>query len=145
MKETKIYQDPEHKNHQPLKNVYNAPFIQQGSINQWDFRRYIAWALLLPRRKYTETLQKKSRIKRTIICYWTTSCRLKNVDLLTLLLMKYSKSHFQNCSSKKRNCYRIDEEQMNVESQEAVQIFMIFWPIWRLFSLNHIKYEIEFY
>jgi hypothetical protein len=32
MKETKIYQDPEHKNHrQPLKNVhYNAPFIQQG-------------------------------------------------------------------------------------------------------------------
>jgi hypothetical protein len=32
MKETKIYQDPEHKNHrQLLKNVhYNAPFIQQG-------------------------------------------------------------------------------------------------------------------
>jgi hypothetical protein len=31
MKETKKYQDPEHKNHrQPLKNVhYNAPFIQQ--------------------------------------------------------------------------------------------------------------------
>jgi hypothetical protein len=32
MKETKIYQDPEHKNHrQLLKNVHhNAPFIQQG-------------------------------------------------------------------------------------------------------------------
>jgi hypothetical protein len=32
MKEKKIYQDPEHKNHrQLLKNVhYNAPFIQQG-------------------------------------------------------------------------------------------------------------------
>jgi hypothetical protein len=40
MKETKIYQDPEHKNHrQPLKNVhYNAPFIQQGFINQWVFQ-----------------------------------------------------------------------------------------------------------
>jgi hypothetical protein len=31
MKETKIYQDPEHKNHrQLLKKYYNAPFIQQG-------------------------------------------------------------------------------------------------------------------
>jgi hypothetical protein len=30
-------------------------------------------------------------------------------------------------------------------SREAVQIFMIFWPIWRLFLLNHIKYEIGFY
>jgi hypothetical protein len=40
---------------------------------------------------------------------------LKNVDLLTLLDEGYSKSHFQAIIKGKRNCYRIDEEQMNVE------------------------------
>jgi hypothetical protein len=50
MKETKIYQDPEHKNHrQLLKNVhYNAPFIQQGFINQWVFQETHCEALLRP-------------------------------------------------------------------------------------------------
>jgi hypothetical protein len=41
---------------------------------------------------------------------------LKNVDLLTLLLMKGIQNLiFKQFPKRKRNCYRIDEEQMNVE------------------------------
>jgi hypothetical protein len=39
----------------------------------------------------------------------------------------YSKSHFAAVPKRRRNCYRIDEEQMNVEIQEDDQIFMIFY------------------
>jgi hypothetical protein len=48
MKETKIYQDPEHKNHrQLLKNVhYNAPFIQQGFYKPMVFQETLREALL---------------------------------------------------------------------------------------------------
>jgi hypothetical protein len=69
---------------------------------------------------------------------------LKNVDLLTLLLMVF-KSHFQAIiPQRKRNCYRIDEEQMNVETRGRSDIYDILTHL-TFILLNHIKYEIGFY
>jgi hypothetical protein len=49
----------------------------------------------------------------------------RNVDLLTLSAEGYFKP-FPLFLQKKRNCYRIDEEQMNVEITRGRSIFMIF-------------------
>jgi hypothetical protein len=54
------------------------------------------------------------------------------------------KSHFQAIiPQRKRNCYRIDEEQMNVETRGRSDIYDILTHL-TFILLNHIKYEIGF-
>jgi hypothetical protein len=71
MKETKIYQDPEHKNHRQLlkKCTLQCAIYSTGVYKPMGISGDTLREALLAVRKYTETLQKKSRVKRTIICY----------------------------------------------------------------------------
>ena len=58
----------------------------------------------------------------------------------------YSKSHFKAIipPKRRRNCYRIDDEQMNVEiTRGRSDIYDILTHL-TLFLLNHIKLRIEF-
>jgi hypothetical protein len=73
--------------------------------------------------------------------------RLKNVDLLTYFWWRVFKISFSSNYSpkRKRNCYRIDEEQMNVEiTRGRSDIYDILTHL-TFILLNHIKYEIGFY
>jgi hypothetical protein len=85
-------------------------------------------ALLALRPEIYGNIEEKSGIKRSLYVIERLPLKESNVDLLTLLAEGYSKSPFPgNYSSKrKRNCYRIDEEQMNVEITRGRSIFMIF-------------------
>jgi hypothetical protein len=71
MKETKNI-NLEHKNHrQPLKNVHhNAPFIQQGFYKPMGISGdTLREALLATSGNIRKHCRRKSRVKRTIICY----------------------------------------------------------------------------
>jgi hypothetical protein len=88
MKETKIYQDPEHKNHrQLLKNVhYNAPFIQQGFINQWVFQEtHCVKHCYVTSGNIRKHCRRKVELNGLLYVIERLPIGIEDVDLLTLL------------------------------------------------------------
>jgi hypothetical protein len=73
-----------------------------------------------------EILQKKSGIKRSLYVIERLPQGIEECRFINPLLRKATLNLFPLFLQKKRNCYRIDEEQMNVEITRGRSIFMIF-------------------
>jgi hypothetical protein len=109
-----------------LKNVhYNAPFIQQGFYKPMGISGdTLREALLALRPEIYGNIEEKSRVKRILYVIERLPIGIEECRFINLTDEGYSKSHFQ-AITKRRNCYRIDEEQMNVEITRG-RSFMIF-------------------
>jgi hypothetical protein len=131
MKETKTYHAPEHKNHQQLLKKCTLPcdiYSTEDFINQWEFleiryaKHYWLYAL-----KFMEILLRKKVELNGLYMLLSVCLGIEECRFINLTSDEGYSSHLKDCSSKRRrNCYRIDEEQMNVEITVVVQIFMIF-------------------
>jgi hypothetical protein len=145
MKE-KIYQDPEHKNHrQLLKNVHYNAIYSTGVYKPMGISGDTLREALCTSGNIRKHCRRKVELNGLLYVIERLPIGIEECRFINLTSDEgYSISFSSNYSQRKRNCYRIDEEQMNVEiTRGRSDIYDILTHL-TFILLNHIKYEIGF-